>query len=249
MLMNTFDDSSATGQIVLVQGVEGGFISAPLHRVNLSVRNLAGKPNQKVSPMPLKPISAFEEPFNRRTIDCVGPTALESPHFTVTQARPHCTVAQALETPLHCGTGTGETPLRHRHWKDPHCTVAQALERPHCTVTQALERPTALWHRQWRVPIALWHSTCETTLHFGKGTGDHTALWQPHCTVAQALWHNHWKDPHCTVTHALERPHCTVALALARPALQHRHWGVRTALWPQHKRNHHCTVAQALERP
>ena len=34
---------------------------------------MVGKPNQKVPPAPLRPIPAFEEPFSRVLIDCVGP--------------------------------------------------------------------------------------------------------------------------------------------------------------------------------
>ncbi|XP_071845114.1 uncharacterized protein [Apostichopus japonicus] len=34
---------------------------------------LVGKPNQTIPPAPLKPIPAFEEPFSRVIIDCVGP--------------------------------------------------------------------------------------------------------------------------------------------------------------------------------
>ena len=34
---------------------------------------MVGKPNQKISRVPLQPISAFEEPFSRVLIDCVGP--------------------------------------------------------------------------------------------------------------------------------------------------------------------------------
>ena len=34
---------------------------------------IVGKPNQKIPPAPLKPIPAFEEPFSRIIIDCVGP--------------------------------------------------------------------------------------------------------------------------------------------------------------------------------
>ena len=34
---------------------------------------MVGKPNQKIPPAPLKPIPAFEEPFSRIIIDCVGP--------------------------------------------------------------------------------------------------------------------------------------------------------------------------------
>ena len=34
---------------------------------------VVGKPNQKIPPAPLKPIPAFEEPFSRVMIDCVGP--------------------------------------------------------------------------------------------------------------------------------------------------------------------------------
>ena len=34
---------------------------------------IVGKPNQKIPPAPLKPIPAFEEPFSRVIIDCVGP--------------------------------------------------------------------------------------------------------------------------------------------------------------------------------
>ena len=37
------------------------------------VCQVAGKPNQKVPPAPLQPIPAFEEPFSRILIDCVGP--------------------------------------------------------------------------------------------------------------------------------------------------------------------------------
>lgn len=32
-----------------------------------------GKPNQTIAPAPLKPIPAFDEPFARVLIDCVGP--------------------------------------------------------------------------------------------------------------------------------------------------------------------------------
>ena len=34
---------------------------------------VVGKPNQKIPPAPLKPIPAFNEPFSRVIIDCVGP--------------------------------------------------------------------------------------------------------------------------------------------------------------------------------
>ena len=34
---------------------------------------MVGKPNQTIPRAPLKPISAFEEPFSRVLIDCVGP--------------------------------------------------------------------------------------------------------------------------------------------------------------------------------
>lgn len=34
---------------------------------------MVGKPNQKIPPAPLMPIPAFEEPFSRVIIDCVGP--------------------------------------------------------------------------------------------------------------------------------------------------------------------------------
>ena len=34
---------------------------------------MAGKPNQKIHRAPLQPIPAFEEPFSRVLIDCVGP--------------------------------------------------------------------------------------------------------------------------------------------------------------------------------
>ena len=34
---------------------------------------MVGKPNQKIPVAPFKPIPAFEEPFNKVTIDCVGP--------------------------------------------------------------------------------------------------------------------------------------------------------------------------------
>ena len=34
---------------------------------------VVGKPNQTIPKAPLKPIPAFEEPFNRVIIDCVGP--------------------------------------------------------------------------------------------------------------------------------------------------------------------------------
>ncbi|PIK41670.1 hypothetical protein BSL78_21475 [Apostichopus japonicus] len=34
---------------------------------------VVGKPNQKIPPAPLKPIPAFDEPFSRVIIDCVGP--------------------------------------------------------------------------------------------------------------------------------------------------------------------------------
>ena len=32
-----------------------------------------GKPNQKIPAAPLKPIPAFDEPFSRVIVDCVGP--------------------------------------------------------------------------------------------------------------------------------------------------------------------------------
>ncbi|PIK45984.1 hypothetical protein BSL78_17136 [Apostichopus japonicus] len=34
---------------------------------------IVGKPNQKIPKAPLKPIPAFEEPFSRVIVDCVGP--------------------------------------------------------------------------------------------------------------------------------------------------------------------------------
>jgi hypothetical protein len=34
---------------------------------------LVGKPNQKILVVPLQPIPAFEEPFNRVIVDCAGP--------------------------------------------------------------------------------------------------------------------------------------------------------------------------------
>ena len=34
---------------------------------------MVGKPNQKIPEAPLKPIPAFEEPFSRVIVDCVGP--------------------------------------------------------------------------------------------------------------------------------------------------------------------------------
>ena len=34
---------------------------------------MVGKPNQKIPVAPLKPIPAFEEPFSKVIIDCVGP--------------------------------------------------------------------------------------------------------------------------------------------------------------------------------
>ena len=37
------------------------------------VCQMVGKPNQKVKPAPLQPIPAFEEPFTRVIVDCVGP--------------------------------------------------------------------------------------------------------------------------------------------------------------------------------
>ena len=37
------------------------------------VCQMVGKPNQKIPPAPLQPITAFEEPFSRVLIDCVGP--------------------------------------------------------------------------------------------------------------------------------------------------------------------------------
>ena len=36
-------------------------------------RQIVGKPNQKIPLAPLHPIPAFEEPFSRVLIDCVGP--------------------------------------------------------------------------------------------------------------------------------------------------------------------------------
>ena len=37
------------------------------------VYQVAGQPNHKIPKAPLIPISAFEEPFSRVIIDCVGP--------------------------------------------------------------------------------------------------------------------------------------------------------------------------------
>ena len=37
------------------------------------VCQMAGKPNQKIKPAPLQPISAIGEPFSKIMIDCVGP--------------------------------------------------------------------------------------------------------------------------------------------------------------------------------
>ncbi|XP_072174662.1 uncharacterized protein [Diadema setosum] len=37
------------------------------------VCQVVGKPNQKIPPAPLRPIPAFEEPFSRVIVDCVGP--------------------------------------------------------------------------------------------------------------------------------------------------------------------------------
>ena len=37
------------------------------------VCQLVGKPNQKIPPAPLRPVPAFEEPFSRIIVDCVGP--------------------------------------------------------------------------------------------------------------------------------------------------------------------------------
>ena len=34
---------------------------------------MVGKPNQKIPRAPLQPIPAFEEPYSRVLIDCVGP--------------------------------------------------------------------------------------------------------------------------------------------------------------------------------
>ena len=34
---------------------------------------MVGKPNQKIPKANLKPIPAFEEPFSRIIVDCVGP--------------------------------------------------------------------------------------------------------------------------------------------------------------------------------
>ncbi len=34
---------------------------------------MVGKPNQNVKPAPLKPVPAFDEPFSRMIIDCIGP--------------------------------------------------------------------------------------------------------------------------------------------------------------------------------
>ena len=34
---------------------------------------VVGKPNQKIPKAPLKPIPAFDEPFSRIIVDCVGP--------------------------------------------------------------------------------------------------------------------------------------------------------------------------------
>ena len=34
---------------------------------------VVGKPNQKIPAAPLKPIPAFDEPFSRIIVDCVGP--------------------------------------------------------------------------------------------------------------------------------------------------------------------------------
>ena len=37
------------------------------------VCQMVGKPNQVIPPAPLQPIPAFEEPFSRVLVDCVGP--------------------------------------------------------------------------------------------------------------------------------------------------------------------------------
>ena len=34
---------------------------------------MVGKPNQKIPSVPLQPIPAFEKPFSRVLVDCVGP--------------------------------------------------------------------------------------------------------------------------------------------------------------------------------
>ena len=39
---------------------------------------MVGKPNQNIPPAPLQPIPAFEEPFSRVLIDCVGPLPRQS---------------------------------------------------------------------------------------------------------------------------------------------------------------------------
>ena len=36
------------------------------------VYQMVGKPNQVIPPAPLQPIPAFEEPFSRVLVDCVG---------------------------------------------------------------------------------------------------------------------------------------------------------------------------------
>ena len=36
---------------------------------------IIGKPNQKIPAAPLRPIPAFDEPFNQVLIECVGPFA------------------------------------------------------------------------------------------------------------------------------------------------------------------------------
>jgi hypothetical protein len=37
------------------------------------VCQMVGKPNQKIPSTPLQPIPAFEDPFSRVLVDCVGP--------------------------------------------------------------------------------------------------------------------------------------------------------------------------------
>ena len=50
---------------------------------------MVGKPNQPLPKAPLQPIPAFEEPFSRILIDCVGPlpkTKLGNQYLTITCA-------------------------------------------------------------------------------------------------------------------------------------------------------------------
>ena len=49
---------------------------------------MVGKPNQKIPVAPLKPIPAFEKPFSKLIIDCIGPLPKQNPETNT--FRPLC---------------------------------------------------------------------------------------------------------------------------------------------------------------